>query len=554
MMKHDLLKVTSEAEAEVYRRQGHWGDRSIVQRVRDAAARDPAKIAIVDGDRNWSYDALMKAVDNLAGNLRAIGIEHGDVVGVQLPNCVEIPLCHLALNRIGAIILPLHDSYREHELEHLLERGRATAIITESSYRGFDHLQMAISLQRKNPNLRLVIGIRGQADGVISFDDLLRPSPFSSDELDGFMADADDIGLLMLSSGTTSLPKISIYTSNNILCLMDRFARCIALSSDDVAAALAPMGTGATGYVFPILPPLIYGATAVILKRWDGPASAIDLILRHGCTYATAIPTQKTLLIQDLHMHDPSEFAQFRFFNNAGAPLPTAVARELEALMQCKVTSCYGASDGGIPAMGAITDSVEQRTTTVGHILDGTLLELRTPEGALAAPGEVGEICWKAPDKSYGYLNDIEAARTVFDDRGFYKSGDLGELDTDGYLRVVGRVKDMILRGGRNISPRLIEEILIAHPDIVDVAVAPMPHEQLGEQACAFVVVADGKNVTFDQAVAFLKERQIVIWQLPERLELLDQIPRNSGGKVDKKALTKYISDKLEKEHRAAVR
>ena len=550
---HELLSVTTQAEALAYRRDGHWGDLSIFQRFQSASLAYPDKTAIIDGESAWTYARLAAAVDVLASNLRDLGVERGDVIGVQLPNCAEIPLCHLALIRIGAILLPLHDSYREHELVHLLNQSRATGVITQAVIRDFDHLGLYASLRAEVPTLRMIIAAGGRSRGVTAFEDLLKPGRHGADALDAVMSRPDDIGVLMLSSGTTSLPKIAVYTHNNIICLMDRFARMIDLTPDDVAGALAPMGTGATGYVFPILPPLMCGATAVILDRWTGPTSAIALILQHRCTYATAIPTQKTLMAPELEKRRPEEFEGFRCFNNAGAPLPADVARKIEQSMGCRVASFYGASDGGIPAMGSIHDPEDKRRTTVGKILPGTLLTLRDPNGRAPLAGEPGEICWKGPDKSFGYLNDIEGAQAVFTNDGFYKSGDLGEVDADGYLRVVGRVKDMILRGGRNISPRLIEELLIAHPAVIDVAVVAMPHDQLGEQACAFVVLAEREQLTFEDATAFLKTKQIVVWQLPERLEIIDAIPRNSGGKIDKKVLSQTIADKLRHEKAATV-
>lgn len=547
-MKFEMLRVTSDADAKRYRSDGHWRDKSIFERFRSAAQQFPEKKAIIDGEKIWLFSELLEAVENLAKNLLDAGISRGNVIGVQLPNCAELPMTHLALNRIGAYFLPLHDSYREHELVHLINKAGASAVICRAMYRGFDYVGMYEGIRSEAPTLEKIIAISAEKGPAVDFEDLLKPSKRPSSDLEALMSKPDEVGTIMLSSGTTSLPKISVFTNNNILCLMDRFADAIQLTDNDVAAALAPMGTGATGYVFPILPPLINGATAVILESWTGPTSAIDLILKHRCTYATAIPTQKTLMVPELEKHSPNEFSFFRCFNNAGAPLPVEVARKLEQLTGCRVASFYGASDGGIPSMGRIDDREDKRHSTVGKILAGTELQLQGPDGKPVPQGEPGEICWRGPDKSFGYLNDLEAARAVFSEENFYKSGDIGEVDADGYLRVVGRVKDMILRGGRNISPRLIEELLIAHPAVVEVAVTAMPHTTLGEQACAFVVLGDGQTLSFEEAIAFLKKAKIPVWQLPERLEVIPEIPKNSGGKMDKKSLMEFITKKLQQE------
>lgn len=319
----------------------------------------------------------------------------------------------------------------------------------------------------------------------------------------------------------------------------------VGLGEDDIGAALAPMGTGATGYVFPVLAPLCHGGTSVILDRWSDPAVAVDLIASQRCTFATAIPTQMALMVPALEQRQKTDFDDFRCFNNAGAPLMAEIGHKIESLMSCRVQSVYGSTDGGVPCMTSIEDPAERRIGTVGRVLPGRSFELRAPDGKTVGAGEIGEVCWRSPDKSFGYLNDLDASKVVFDEPGFYRSGDLGHLEQDGYLRIVGRAKDMVLRGGRNISPRMIEEHLIAHPAVREVAVAAMPHTVLGEQACAFVVLREGQSLDLGVAVEFLKARKLSVWQLPERLEVMSELPCSAGGKVMKNKLTEWIAAKL---------
>jgi len=547
-MKYDLIHVTTPADAEKYRELGCWKDETLYGKFRKAADRNPDKTAIICGTRKLTFAEVRRQVDNLAGNLVKLGIQREEIVAAQFPNSPEIPIIHLALNRIGALFMPLHDGFREMELTHLLNKAGAVTVIVTHQHRNHNYSETYQKLRGELPTVRHIFTTGGHGSGTAPFEALLEPSGVSENDLDQRQSKPDELAHIMLSSGTTSLPKISLFTNNNIMAMMGALESMIHLSAADTSAALAPMGTGATGYVFPVLPPLLLGGTSIILEHWSDPAVAVDLIVDAGCTYATAIPTQMTLMAPVIEKRPTSDFDKFRRFNNGGAPLPYDVARKIEEIMNCRVQAVYGSTDGGAPCMVSIDDSIEKRLSTVGRALPGRTVELRDPSGKPAAAGEAGEICWRSPDKSYGYLNDLEASRAAFGEDGFYRSGDLGKFDADGYLSIVGRVKDMILRGGRNISPRLIEEMLIAHPAIAEIAVAAMPSRTLGEQACAFVVLTKGHQLSFEEAVAFLTEKKIAKWQLPERLEIMDELPKSTGGKIAKNKLTELVTAKLQQE------
>jgi non-ribosomal peptide synthetase component E (peptide arylation enzyme) len=354
----------------------------------------------------------------------------------------------------------------------------------------------------------------------------------------------------MLSGGTTALSKISRFSSNDLFVLLSHASEGCDFSEADVVAALAPAGTGATGYVYPFLMPLLHGATGVILDRWGDPAEAVDLIVDNRCTYAVGIPTQLTRMVEPLETRRPEAFAAFRAFLNAGAPLPYDTAAAVERLMGCRVQTSYGATDGGVPTMTTIHDPDDKRLRTVGRVRKGVECEIRDPDGKALPAGESGEVVWRSADKSWGYLGDDEQTAAAFTQDHFYKSGDIGRFDEDGYLQIVGRIKDMILRGGRNISARLIEDLLLQHPSVLDVAAAPMPDPVLGERACAFVVLKPGLTLGFDEMVDFMKARKVAVFQLPERLEIMDDLPRGPGGKVTKTKLTALVADKLKAEGR----
>ena len=543
------LPLTSPEHAARYRKEGLWHDRTYYELFAESAARHPDKTAIVEGSRRITYAELSTTINNLAGNLLDLGLAPGDIVSLQTKNSSLMPIVHLACNRIGLLYMPLHDTWRDVEVKHLLNRARAKVLITPAEYRGFNHANMIASIRGELPALKHVFTIEGSAPGTRELAELLKPTKHSKAELDARRPDPDLPAHTMLSGGTTALSKISRFTCNDLMVMLDNFTRTAEFTENDIIAALAPAGTGATGYIFPILVPLLHGATSVILERWGGNVpEAVEMIRREKCTCSVAIPTQLTLMIPELEKYKPTDFPHYRLSYNAGAALPYDTGLKMEQLTNCVIQSMYGSTDGGVPTVTAVKDPKEKRLSTVGRVVPGCECELWGPDGKPVPKGEQGEVVWRGADKCYGYLGDDEQTAAHFTKDHFYKSGDLGQFDAEGYLRITGRVKDMILRGGRNISPLTIEEQLIKHPSVVDVAVTSMPDTSLGERACAFVILKKGAALAFEDAVEFLKSQHLAVWQLPERLELIDDFPRGPGGKVLKSALTKMVTAKLKAE------
>jgi non-ribosomal peptide synthetase component E (peptide arylation enzyme) len=546
----ESLPLTSLDKARDYRAQGLWRDETLAERFRRVASRSPSKVAIVDGNRRFTYREALNVVDSLSHSLLALGLEKGGVVGFQAPNCAEFLLMHLATHQIGRLFLPLHDSWRSAEIQHLMARTNASVLVVPGIYRDFDHAAMIAHIRPALPALKYCFRLDGHSTGFEDFSALTQSGRSTTVDLASDMPDPDAPAAIMLSGGTTAMSKMSRYSSNNLLNMLGNFVNAVELSEHDIAAALAPCGTGATGYVYPMLTPLLWGATSVILRRWQDPEDAIDLILREQCTYAVGIPTQLTRMVPALMKRTPREFVALRVFANAGAPLPFETAKNIEALMHCRIQTVYGATDGGTPTMTRLTDPDDKRLGTVGREMPGFECELRDLSGNPAGAGDSGEIYWRGPDKSWGYLADEEATAKAFTRDNFYISGDLGVFDADGYLKIIGRVRDMILRGGRNISPITVEEQLIRHPAVLEVAVAAMPDPELGERACAFVVLKSNATLTFDEAISFLRECHLAVWQLPERLEVLHELPRSTGGKVAKAQLTAQVTQKLQQERK----
>jgi non-ribosomal peptide synthetase component E (peptide arylation enzyme) len=541
------LQVTSAAQAAAYRSQGYWGGLTLYERFARSVAAAGSSVAIQIGRDAVSYKELLRRVDTLTNEFRHADIRKGEVVAVQAGNGLDLPVIHFALNSVGAIFMPMHDSFRLPEIRHLLQSSQAVAAVVPAAHPSFDFAGAYATLLNELPAMQRVFTLPHVNGKYVGLGPLASSKARAVSRPEGDECQSGDLAHVMLSSGTTSMPKISLFTSDNLLAMIDGFVGATEMTRADIACAIAPMGTGATGYWMPVLAPLMMAASTVIIERW-APEDAVKWIVEGRCTYATAIPTQILRMLPYLEDRCSRDFETFRFFNTAGAPLPRDAAKKVEEVMGCAMQQVYGASDGGVPTMGNVKDPQEKRLTTVGRVVPGRVCEIRDSAGNALPAGETGEVCWTTPDKSFGYLNDIDAAKAVFDDRGFYKSGDLGVFDDDGYLRIVGRIKDMILRGGRNISPRLIEESLEGHTSVHEVAVAAMPHPELGEQACAFVVLKEGASLDFDTMISFLDRQGVAKWQWPERLEILKELPKSAGAKISKKVLTDFVTRKIRTE------
>ncbi|MBC7286375.1 class I adenylate-forming enzyme family protein, partial [Hoeflea sp.] len=507
--------------------------------------RTPKKVAVTDNRSSIAYQDLVRRTENLAASLLDLGLAAGEVVAVQAPNWSELLIAHLALDRIGGIFLPVHDGFRATEMRHLLQTAGAVALIHPAAFHGFEHRALAEALAPELPALRHRIVLRAAPQGSeLSFDTLCENDGWREAQgqewLRGHRPSAQEPLQIMVSSGTTSMPKCSIFSDNNMVFkLVSQYGRYATQMTDrDIGASIAPAGTGATGYNYPIIAPLLHGGSSVLLERWDGnrPGQALELIARHRCTFAVMIPTQLVKLLRSPHARD-YDLSSLRFISNAGAKLADSDAEEAERIFGCPVQTVYGATDAGVPTMTRIADPAPRRRTA-GHVLPGEEVRIIRDDGTEAAPGEPGEVTWRGANSSYGYLAAVDHGG-VWDEDGWYHSGDLGTVDEEGYLVIVGRKKDMIIRGGHNINPHKIEEILIRHPAVVDAAVVPVRNAVLGEQIGAAIVLAHGQlEPSLAELARFVLDADVPKWYQPEYLKIFQDFPRNAGGKVDKRQIS----------------
>lgn len=534
-----LRPLTPELIAD-YRAAAMWLDDPLYAIIDGHAAADPDRIAVADQHDRLTYREFVRQSHNIAAWLLGLGLQPGAPVALQSTNRVAIALMHIACDRADLLFIPLSSAWREREMGHLLALAQAEVLIVPAADDKCDYVNLINGLRDQLPSLRHLGVIDG---GGVEFDlsqiavegdaDVVRPR------------DPNAPRYVMVASGTTELPKMSLWTDNNLWAFMKQYRESTGMTRTDVALGLAPANTGATGYVFPVLAPLLSGATSVLLEDWD-PARALEVLEAEQATMACAVPTQ----IMKLFLEDSvttRDFSRLRVFTNAGAAMPPDAAREMEQTFGCTGQVVYGATDGGVPFMTKVSDPREKRWSTIGRLLPYGEVRLLDPVHEDVPAGDSGEIAWRSPTKTFGYLNEPDRTEAAWLGEGWYLSGDLGRFDEDGYLAIIGRAKDMIIRGGQNISPREIEDLIIRFEPVAEVSVVGIPDPVYGERTCACVILKAGATFSESALTEFMLSQGMAKYKLPEHVEVFDEFPASAGGKITKVELRRLVQERLER-------
>ena len=515
---------------------GLWGPRTVSEVVDEHAITTPEAVAISDGLREFTYSELVTSSKAFATVLHEAGVRPRDFIVTQLPNCIEFPICHLAANRLGAVSIPLGPSWREHEIGAILRDLPVKAVIVPDGDKATDFVWMYRDLLGQRSSVFTVTPETGRGGSFWEKLERVEPEKIDNNLLEQLRPDPDSFTFLNVSSGTSTIPKLSMWTDNNVISkTFIQFGERTRLSSRDVSLAIAPIGLASTGYQYGVLAQLLAGARVNLLPHWN-PSAANQMLESTHATMTTVIPTQLIKMLSDDSVGERN-FA-LRCISYAGSTLPPAIAKCAEEIYGAPVQAIYGATDGGVATMTSVDDPPAKRHMTVGKPLQGEEVRLVDATGRDVPAGSVGEIVWRGCNKSLGYLGDDDATNRAFRQDGWFYSGDLGRLDSDGYLTVVGRNKDMIIRGGQNISPTEIENLLIQHSSIEEVAVIGIPDPVLGEIVCACVVAQPDSSPTLHDLGEFLLARNVAKWKLPQQLIVLDKLPKSAAsGKLDKRRL-----------------
>ena len=522
---------------ERYTRAGHWGSETFSQILARQAAAHPEREVLVDGRHRVTYGELKARVDRVAAKLGALGIGRGDVVTIQLPNCVEFAYVFFALERLGAVANQIGPDFRSREVEYINRFSESRAFVCPAAFKGFDYIGMIEELRPKLPALKTVCVLGGRGDGTVSLDDIVYgddPVSLRAEPLG-----ADDVMRMAFTSGTTGNPKGVIHSHNTTLSACRNLNRDMDVSERDVFLIYLPLGLN-WGYLT-LVQAVLAGARAVLLDQFSGRA-ALELIDRERVTF---IPTAPASIIAMLNEPDLGRFtlSSLRVVITGGASCPVETIREFRARMRGHLIELYGMLETGFHTYTRFSDDPEAVTGTVGKPSSGLGLRLIDEHGRDVPPGTAGEIAADGPSVHLGYHKNPTANAELFTADGWFRTGDLGQFDRAGNLKIVGRLKEMINRGGKKFFPREIEEILYTHPKILHAAIVGVPDPRLGERNCLCVIPRPGERISLEEIVAFLKDG-VATYKLPEMVEVFEELPFTPTGKIQRHVLATQVLER----------
>ncbi len=543
----DLGVVLDQARIDAMTAAGHWPDRLILDHLDDVVRAAPDKVAITDHNSTTgrsttlSYRQLDRLTRRIALGLAAHGIEKGDVVAYQLPNWWQFTALHLACLRIGAITNPLMPIFRERELEFMLSFAESKLFVVPREFRSFDHAAMAAGLREKCPDLAHVFVIGGE--GPDSFERTFLERRWEDEA--GTDAEAlfarrrpgpNEVVELMYTSGTTGQPKGVLHTPNTLIACLSS-APGLGLGADDVFLMASPMAHQ-TGFLYGMLLPIMLGGRAVLQDIWDAEVAA-RIINDERVTFTMA----STPFLADLAGADALErydVDSLRVFISAGAPIPRILVQTAHQRLGAHIVAGWGMTENGLATATRTDDPNDKVFETDGGACPGMEVRVVAEDGRPLPPGQEGDLQARGAATFVGYLKrpDLYAV----DAEGWFETGDIARQDEQGYIRITSRAKDIIIRGGENVPVIEVEELLYRHPAVEACAIVAMPDERLGERGCAFVTPKPGLSLTFEEMIAYLTEQKMAKNYLPERLELIDQMPRTPSGKIQKYRLRERIA------------
>ena len=532
---------------ESLRASGLWPGRLITECLDEVAAAHPDRVAIVDSNSvtgrstTLSYRQLQRLSTRMALGLATLGVQPGQVVAFQLPNWWQFTALYLACVRIGAVANPLMPIFRERELRFMLGFAEAQVMVVPRTFRGFDYPKMIDGLRGELPELKHVLAVEHQPEG--SFESALITRRWE-DEQDAAALfkqrkpDPDDVTELQYTSGTTGEPKGVMHTANTTLGALTSIVRLMGFTEREAVLMASPLAHQ-TGFLYGMLMPILLGGKSVLQDMWD-PSAAARLIQDEGCTF-TMGSTPFVADLTDAPETEHCDLSSFHMFLTAGAPVPRVLVKRAQERLGAHIISAWGMTENGVVTCTHPDDPPEKVVETDGRAIPGMEVRVVDADSRPVPHGEEGRLQCRGMNNFVGYLKRPE--RYQVDADGWFETGDLARMDADSYIRISGRAKDILIRGGENVPVVEVEGTLYRHPAIQDVAIVGMPDERLGERGCAFVVLRSGQQLTFPEMVSFLESEHMARNYFPERLEIVEAMPRTASGKVQKFRLREIAKD-----------
>jgi 2,3-dihydroxybenzoate-AMP ligase len=524
---------------ERYRAKGYWLDKPLRDEYAEVFRRYAGKVALIDGSVSLSYADLDRLSTNLALNLLDLGIKPLDRVVPQLPNVKEFAILYIALQKIGAIPIAALATHRYAEISQFVSLSGATLCVVPSAAGGFDYEAMVRRIQGECPHLKHVLVLGTTLNRLIE-----TPAKRPVSDLANIKIDPLDPAMFQLSGGTTGIPKLIPRTHNDYAYNSKMAGEVTEVTEDSCLLLALPIA-----HNLPLACPgmqgfLLRGGKVVLSQSARAP-DIFALVQKHKVTHIHAVPALIIGWINDPTIGD-YDLSSLRMLQSGGQRLQPEVRLKARQLIPSVfVQENFGMSEGCIMFVRK-GDSEEVLLETCGRpVSPDDEIRIVDDDDNEVPDGEVGEFCVRGPYTLRGYYGAPEHNQRAFTTDGFYRSGDLMMRHRTGNYVVAGRKKDLINRGGEKISAEEVENLILQHPAVKNVACVPMPDERLGERMCAYVVPQAGKTLAFKELVSFLEGKEIAKFKLPERLELIDAFPVSTFGKVSKKALGEMISEKL---------
>ncbi len=534
-----------QEDADKYLRMGWWRGITLGDILDRAASLHSDKEALVEGKSRLTYTQLKETVDRLAIGLSRLGLGNGDCVLVQLPDWAEFVYTFLALQKIGAPAVLLLPRHMQIEINHFCSLTDAKAWILPEKYRKTDYRPIIDNVRKANPHLKHVISVRsGESKSFVRLEDLIQGTNLSGDnlnELSGKKPEAAQIAFILPTGGTTGLPKAVPRTHNNAVCEAEYKAVAREQGDNDVCLISVPLEHNLG---LATMNSTIFSYGKLVLLDSTLPEDFCAAVQGERVTRAPLVPTMLTRLVK-FNRLNKYDLSSLRALYVGGAKTPPDVIRAVHKKFGNIYINAFGMSEGAT-CTTRLDDDEETILNAVGRpCCPYDEFRVVDADGRALPRNSEGELMAKGPGVFFGYLKSPEENKLAFTNDGFFITGDLVVIDDDGIVRITGRKKDIIIRGGENISPVEIETLVLKHPFVEDVAVIGIPDEELGEKVCAYIKPRKNANPALEDIVSFLKAQGASVLQLPERIELIQEIPQTNIGKADKKALREDFKRRL---------
>ncbi len=520
-------------------KSGQWRGVTLLHQAAYQARSRGTATAVVDVETSRTFAEVMQESQLLAGWFRQVGLVPGEVVSFQLPNWLETIVINLAACICGIVVNPIVPIYRDAEVGYILSNSRTRILFIPETIKTRNYVKMVENLRSSLPDLRAVVVVRGKANqsGVVRYGEWFEDASITSPatNIAERPQDPNAVKLLLYTSGTTGRPKGVLHSHNTIQSEIDAVGKFWGIQSTDVILMPSPV-THITGYIYGIEMMSSFGCKTVFMDKWDAEHAA-DLISQHKVTFSIGATPFLRELVGALERRGETR-PSLRLFACGGAPVaPDDIRRAQTVLPSCLAFRVYGSSEAPTVTAGVDPgDPIELGATTDGSIVNSDVKIVSSDTGETVRDGIEGEILVRGPEVMLGYT-EWEDTVEAFDEEGFFRTGDLGFISHGHYLTISGRKKDLIIRGGENISAKEVEDILHAHPAVAEVAVVAMPHERMGETPCAFVVLENDDALSLEEIQDFLEESKLAKQKFPEKLYLVDRMPKTASGKILKHVL-----------------